>query len=750
MRYPPRGYLHDRPGGLQRRYGIGDHRLAVPTQHLGSWLDGHSHPEPDPHSILLLKDADAQPACSNLHLSTEEAFGRAFQAIEKYQRTRFVCLAPGKRHIYPTHKLPFLVFDQLDREIFRSVLKGNVHLRWSAELPNGIYATTRKPDPGDIPRITIFLSKFLAEAGRVDIFCTLVHQMIHAYFLQCCGYQTQDGRGRGHDLCHGPEFRALLVTIGNRWFIEGHRSTSRLANPLPTPSDVRPMLRRRGSPRASWSNCYATVSLVLRGVGKTDDRNWRNLAITKVRSLEDKTQPLPIQQLDVPRALERLFPIRDGTPPFIFDLPMPVKPRSPGPLEPNFFFIDPETSSILPPRPRSQYPLPPEFYIELHFKSSVFPLARGLIAPHLPGLAQSPCFTDERILTLPTWSDLRDLVLLYAFLCTPSNSSLATRSDPAQFPIIGTYNPKSSAMVKSHVSVYHLALAMEFIPLVIHAVDMLKSLRCTHENPIAVLENIYHPPGFIPQISMLRDWTKSWLALRIPHDEGWEDYAAEYPTNLSVVKDHPDWKTAYVTLREKGTVLVTDLDAVEAEIAKSQEATYEESNGQPIPRQHPSSAPFPFYLPALPSGSGPTPAHDWHDMAAGKDIQAEEKMWEERKWREILYEEARNKIDGENRRKEKNEQAWKQVEEEDRRKRKDDEAQKKIEEAQKQIHEWRDQRQKRTDDDALKKKDEAARKEQDEEKRDGAAAPQKDDEREANKQPRAQDAKELLRNPAFV
>lgn len=732
MRYPPHGYLLDRPGGLQRRYGIGDHRLAGPTQHLGSWLDGQSHPEPDLDSIRLLRDADAQPACSNLHLSTEEAFGRAFQAIENYQRSRFVCLTPGKRHIYPTQQLPFMVFDQLDREIFRSVLKGNVHLTWSAHLPDGIYATTRKPDPGEIPRITIFLSKFLAEAGRVDIFCTLVHQMIHAYFLQCCGYQAQDGRGRGHDLCHGPEFRVLLITIGNRLFIEGHRFTERLANPLPTPTDFRPMLRRRGSRRASWSNCYATESLVFRGVGRTDDGNWRNLAIAKVRSLDDKPQPLPIQQSDVLRALEGLFPIRDGTPPAIFDLPMPVKPRSPKPLEPNFFFIDLETSSILPIGPRSQYPLSPESYIELHFESYVFPLARDLIATHLPGLAQSPYFTDKRILALPTWSGLHDLVLLYAFLCTPYNSSPATRSDPTQFPIIGTYNPKSSAMVKSHVSVYHLALALEFIPLVIHAVDVLQSLRCTHENPIAVLESIYHPPQFLPQISMLRDWTKSWLALRIPHDEGWEDYAAEYPTNLSVVKDHPDWKTAYVKLREKGTVLVTDLDAVEAKIAKSQAATYEEPNGQPIPRQHPSSAPFPFYLPALPWAS-PTPAHHLDDMAAGKDTQAEKKMWEERKWRESFYEdEARKKIDEENRRKRKDDEARKQIEEEKLRNRKP------HEEAQKQINEWKHQQQKRKDEDARKNKNDAA-------------APKKDAERKHNEQPRTQKLEQnMIRNPTYV
>lgn len=693
-RHHPRGCSHGRPSGSYRRYGSEDHRSTSPTQPLGSWLDGLPNPEPDLDSILVLKNATAQPACSSLHLSTEEAFGRAYQAIEHYQRTKVACLAPGKRNMYPTQNLPFMVFDQLDREMFRSVLKGNVHLTWSVPLPSGIYATTRKADPIKWPRITIMLSKSLSEAPRSEVLRTLVHQMMHAYFLQCCGYQTQGGGSDGHDLCHGPEFRALLLTIGRRCYLNGHQSTFAFSNPLPIRPGSRRLLRRPGPRRKSWSNCYTSVS-PMRGVDRIDDKNWRDMAIAKVRSLDEEIQTLRTQQPDISRVLEFLIPFRDGVPPTKLDFPIPAKPRSPQPSEPDFYFIDPATSIVSSPMPRSQYPLAPESYIELRFGSHAFPLERDHIAPHLPWLAKSPCFFNKRILVLPPWSDSTNVVILHTFLhYTPYSSSTATPSDPVQFPIIGTYKLNSSATVKSQISVYYLALALQCIPLASYAIDTLKTLRYTHENPIAVLESIYHPPESVPQIPGFRDWTKSWLALRIPHADGWEDYAAKYPTNLSVVKDHPDWQAAYVTLREKGTVLVTDLDAVEAEIAKPQAltSTYQqeqprlsshdfllsvlpptnqETYHRPISRQDPSSTPIPFHFPALPSALNPAPAYYWHELPASKDIQEEN-------WRKM-----RDEDEAQKKRQEEEEKRRKRKEEEGRKKRKEEEERKRKEEEQK-------------------------------------------------------------------
>lgn len=675
FRHHPRGCSHGRPSGSHKRHGGEDHRFNGSTQPLGSWLDGLPHPEPDPESIWVLKNEAAQPACSNLHLSTEEAFGWAHQAIQDYRRSKFVCLAPGKRNMYPARKLPFMVFDQLDRELFRSVLKGNVHLKWSVHLPDGIYAKTFKADPKKGSRITIVLSELLSEAPRVEILCTLVHQMMHAYFLQCCGYKTHDGGAGGHDLCHGPEFRALLLTIGHRCSLNGRQLTSDLS-PLPVPPNFR---RRRESPRASCRSCYAFVSPI-RGVNSIGDRNWRDMAIAKVRSLEDKPQTLPIKQSEVSRALNIMPPAGNDAPSAMPNFFIPAKPSSPRPSDPYFYFIDLATKTMLPALPRSQYPFPPESYIELHFGPHAYPLSRDDIAPHLPRLEKSPCFTNKRILVLPAWSDWTEFVIFYAFLCKQSSSSPAKSSDRSELPIIGSHDPKFIAVVKSYVSVLHLARVLKFHPLIIYAFNALYSLRYTHENPIAVLESIYHPPESIPQVLELREWTKEWLALPIPYANGWEDYAAKYPTNLSVVKDHPDWKSAYVALREKGTVLVTDLDAVEAKIAKQQASasthqqnqpralahdwrfpvlppTPKEPNHRPISHQDPNSNWFPF----------------WHDMHTSEYVEQERKKRKEEKCKKILDEvQAWSKSAEEKRIQRQEEEAQKRKEKEERRRKEEE------------------------------------------------------------------------------
>lgn len=671
-RHQPHDCSHGRPGGSHRRYSSEDHRPAGPAQPLGSWLDGFPHLQPDRDAIKVLKNADALPASSNLRLSTEEAFGRAHQAIEHYRRTKVACLVPSRRHLYPKQRLPFMVFDQLDRELFRSVLKGNVHLRWQADMPSGIYATTCHADPPTMRRITIILSEVLATAPRVNILGALVHQMMHAYFLQCCGYQAQEGGSGGHDLCHGPEFRALFLTISHRCTLDGHQSTAHLANPLPVPPAPRPRARKRESRHQSWSNCYAPVA-PMRRAEKIEDQNWRHMAIAKIRSLEDKPPSLPIPQPDISRVLEIMFPVRNEASSTVPDLSI-AKPRSPRPSEPMFYFIDPDKWTFLPPQPRSQFPLPTESYVELHFGSRVFPLARDRIAPHLPSLAQSSCFMNNRILVLPAWSDSTDLVILYIFLLRTASSSLATtRPDPAQFPVIGAHMPQYSAVVKAHVSVLHLALRLEFKPLALYAFDVLHSLRSMHENPIAVLDRIYHPPEPIPQIPGLREWTKTWLALRIPHDDGWNEYAARYPTNLDVIKEHPDWKAAYVTLREKGTVLVTDLDAVEAELAKSPAPLSYDKPPQRPPPPPPTRSPWIFTVP--PSAQQPTfgqdptstfflsgsrisrPAdekkwEDW-DRTNGSEEREAQNRSEEEQWRKITEEDARQKCKDEEREKRK-------------------------------------------------------------------------------------------------
>jgi len=110
-------------------------------------------------------------------------------------------------------KAPFLIFDSFDRTMFQGKLKGMVYLKWRT-LSDNAPGVTSAPDVRD-SRVCIELNIRPYEergADLDDLLDALIHQMIHAYFLICCGKQTkgttQDGR-----LLDATQFGVLMYTI---------------------------------------------------------------------------------------------------------------------------------------------------------------------------------------------------------------------------------------------------------------------------------------------------------------------------------------------------------------------------------------------------------------------------------------------------------------------------------------------------------------------------------------------------------
>ncbi|KAK4505559.1 hypothetical protein PRZ48_003522 [Zasmidium cellare] len=113
-----------------------------------------------------------------------------------------------------TPDTPFEIFDHLDTALFGSKLRTMVYLRWKphASCSTG---TTSGPNVAGAPRITIELNSTAFDGFDADIddlLEALIHQMIHAFFLVCCGVQKtgdkQDGR-----LMDGVHFGVILLTI---------------------------------------------------------------------------------------------------------------------------------------------------------------------------------------------------------------------------------------------------------------------------------------------------------------------------------------------------------------------------------------------------------------------------------------------------------------------------------------------------------------------------------------------------------
>lgn len=175
-------------------------------------------------------------------------------------------------------KLPFQVFNELDEEFFRSVLKGNVSLGW-LDLPSGIFSRTIRAGQKHNPRIRIELSPFLGQNGtRWDVLAALIHQMVHAYYLQCCGYRDRGFSGKGHDLEHEQPFHALLKCVSEcceplRQHLSADLWASRRYSRGQYPCD----------PASGISACYDRVTRF----NSIDIQDWRNIAVAETESQQE-------------------------------------------------------------------------------------------------------------------------------------------------------------------------------------------------------------------------------------------------------------------------------------------------------------------------------------------------------------------------------------------------------------------------------------------------------------------------------
>lgn len=176
-----------------------------------SWLDGRSKPGPKKENIKVLKDKSLN---SQPHLGLTEVIATklAIEALNKYERKHASLLVPQMREDY-LKELPYMVFDEIDKELFRGVLQKNVYLRWGS-LPPYVHGKTSSAGYKN-KRVTIELNKVLIQKRAPPglVLASLIHHMAHAYFLVCCG-PRKEGSDTGKDaIGHGLGFSSLVHKI---------------------------------------------------------------------------------------------------------------------------------------------------------------------------------------------------------------------------------------------------------------------------------------------------------------------------------------------------------------------------------------------------------------------------------------------------------------------------------------------------------------------------------------------------------
>jgi hypothetical protein len=207
------------------------HRYVQPgLNHWTPWVDWASniitHP-PSNDERTLLENAKSKPAREPHRLHQAEAVLLVNDSIKAFMEKADSSHSSPPHMEYSASDFPFLIFNEIDAVLFSGILKGNIYLKWAGQdLPPGILGRTFRAGRDSCPRITIELCResFYNRPSAAGIVQTLIHQMIHAYLLQCCGHKNADVKGSGHDLKHGLEYSTIAYIIQRFVMVPGEVS----------------------------------------------------------------------------------------------------------------------------------------------------------------------------------------------------------------------------------------------------------------------------------------------------------------------------------------------------------------------------------------------------------------------------------------------------------------------------------------------------------------------------------------------
>jgi hypothetical protein len=114
-----------------------------------------------------------------------------------------------------SHEIPFRIFNKLDQVLFAGHLRNAVFLDIDSLNPDvsGATYTHRWGPRPEVQRISIILNRVVIRHGQAkDVVATLIHQMIHAYFLVACGEQKENEVDYGR-LGHSVHFGKIMLAI---------------------------------------------------------------------------------------------------------------------------------------------------------------------------------------------------------------------------------------------------------------------------------------------------------------------------------------------------------------------------------------------------------------------------------------------------------------------------------------------------------------------------------------------------------
>ncbi|MCJ1404352.1 hypothetical protein MMC11_007577 [Xylographa trunciseda] len=580
---PEFAYCSDALYDYRQPYSTAKSSRSYPkVKHLWiDWCFGLCRPAASADDKAILGDPALKPVREPHGISPAEAIKLVQQCLKSL--TSSVQDRKYVGPIAPTDKLtyPFEIFDHIDKALFSGVLKGNVFLKWEF-LQKGLHGRTSRAAFAASPRISIGLSDNLRRGSPSLILEALVHQMLHAYLLQCCGYKEPNTETNGHDLTHSLEYSTIAYLIQK--YLSGQEHT---IYPVGLgPLDSRPPVRRRSTMKRLIGPCVTPPGGINCEAKPTESALK---SIWDYNQLVKMTTPVPSLKI------QDRCPVDSN--------------KTPRPLSQYFHSFSQHTGKAVP-QLRTTYKTS-EKYIEFHFQDRAFPipLPHGTAPPSLSDRIKSSSVfkvpgndedTFKRLISFVEAGDYK-----------PSGSERQPDTSLLGPPAIVEYNASSKAFLLVDIKVYRLGLDLDFKELKALALRYLSDQYQSDEDPCAVLEYIYHggPTKEAQEEAKkvmvkhpdtaLRDWVKAWL--KVPCGPPFFD-------NLGILQKHPLWVEKYSKLRERGSELVTDIDSVEKELVQKRANRFRTHAAQKLMSRSFDSIPQAYQY--LHRGIGPDVAHD--------------------------------------------------------------------------------------------------------------------------------------------
>jgi hypothetical protein len=362
------------------------------------------------------------------------------------------------------------IFNRLDQLLFAGHLKNAVYMNAShlgADISGATFTHGRGPN-ARVKRVSIFLNSVLLQHARSqDIVASLIHQMIHAYFLVACGPQVENEEGYGR-LAHGLHFGKVMNTIKNLSSAKG--------KPLPLGFEHRlgphsyyddyyaPRPRRQQTGKWFSSHCHAHV----KAIPEKEIDEWYNVICKPMLDLPETVQKATaLVYNDRHHDLEEISRSTPTTPPSAASV--------------EFLFQD---KPVLVPAA----------------KIGAFTSIRKAFDKAKSRFLAVPEEVDR-----DTFMRLLELVHLGRYspdigpVCAPG------RKGP---PLIKPLHHESQPFLLTDIRMFKLGAAMGFDEAKGVALQRMSGQSVTREDPVAVLSEIYDGADPDPE---LRAWAKAFL-----------------------------------------------------------------------------------------------------------------------------------------------------------------------------------------------------------------------------------------------